>query len=82
MRRTDLSGGGRRLSVDHSRCSGTGYCRDAKPDLFYVEDKRSWLNPSFDLSAADPDELWEVIAVCPWFAIELATTEEADPTSS
>ena len=67
--KTELSAGGRSVQVEHDRCSGTGYCRDALPGLFELEDKRVWLREDFDLAHADTEELEEAAASCPWFAI-------------
>jgi ferredoxin len=65
----EISAGDRSVRVDHLRCSGTAYCRDALPQLFAVEDKRAWLREDYDLAAADIEVLEEAAAACPWFAI-------------
>jgi ferredoxin len=49
--------------------SGTGYCQEGMPDLFVVADKRAWLTEDFNLAAADPAEVDDTAALCPWFAI-------------
>ena len=71
--KTELTANGLRVSVDHDRCSGTGYCQEGLPALFAVEDRRAWLREDFDLATADYDDLEDAAAACPWFAI---TVEE------
>lgn len=65
----ELSAGGRSVRIDHLQCSGTGYCQDALPELFNVQDKRAWLREDFDLASAGIDALEEAASACPWFAI-------------
>jgi ferredoxin len=71
--KTGLAADGLRVSVDHDRCSGTGYCQESLPALFAVQDRRAWLREDFDLATAGRDDLEDAAAACPWFAI---TVEE------
>ena len=72
--KTELSGDGLTIEVDHSRCSGMGYCKDSLPALFVVQEQRAWLQEGYDLATADHEELEEVAAACPWFAITVEET--------
>lgn len=72
--RTELSSSGRTVRIDHTRCSGTGYCHEALPDLFELSDKRAWLREGYDLASADVNDLEEAAAACPWFAINVEGT--------
>lgn len=71
--KTELAADGLRVSIDHSRCSGTGYCQESLPALFAVEDRRAWLREDFDPATAGRDDVEDAAASCPWFAI---TVEE------
>jgi ferredoxin len=71
--KTERAADGFRVSIDHDRCSGTGYCHESLPVLFAVEDRRAWLREDFDLATADHDDVEDAAAACPWFAI---TVEE------
>jgi ferredoxin len=66
---------GRSIAVDHQTCSGTGYCQEFFPQVFEVHEGRSWLRDEADLATLSPDNLDEIEAVCPWFAITVATSD-------
>jgi len=71
--KTELAAGGLQVSIDHDRCSGTGYCQEGLPALFTVQDRRAWLREDFDLASADREDVEDTAGTCPWFAI---TVEE------
>ncbi|MFF1354024.1 ferredoxin [Streptomyces sp. NPDC058297] len=68
----ELRAGGRRLTVDHDLCSGSGRCRDIAPGIFVIRDDRSWPVESAQLTEADEDLVREAEAACPWFALSYA----------
>jgi ferredoxin len=63
-----MSEGRWRISVDRTRCMGTGICAGSRPDRFRLRDHRSW--PVRD--EVDPDQsLLDIAESCPTEAISV-----------
>jgi ferredoxin len=63
-----MTGGRWRVSVDHTRCMGTGVCAGSRPDRFRLQEHRSW--PVQE--EVEPDEsLLDVADSCPTEAISV-----------
>lgn len=68
------------VRVDHDSCSGTAHCQQSMPEVFVVINRKSHVRSDLDWAAVDVDRLHEVVDACPWFAISVTQSTEAEGT--
>jgi ferredoxin len=59
------------VQVDRALCSGTGQCSERAPTVFELRDNKAWVRDPSGWGELDDEEMRDVAAGCPWFAISV-----------